>query len=420
MKTIALFLLTFFALATPSLAQEEGADAQKSASWNETMPPIFSLNTDYSKMMFDRQNNVTDKPLQQQLAVMNGDLQPYHVYWGGRFIGTVMHERTNTDGKFPILSRLPPSHTRSNSDTVDVINDASVNVTLVLPYVTGFAQGEYTEVEYPGQDEKQIRKYYVTIGNLEMFPVYATIGKNTVNFGDMSSYAPFTHSHNSHYFWAQTDEPSVEIGYYKDGTHVAATLIKNDRGLRVINSPENDDKYQNFAVNGSQKIQISDEALLKIGAGFLRGTIYDSTLAHHPPSTGLDDRFWAGAWNANATLSYKNVDVMAEFTRTLEDWPATDSKVHALTLQARYKDQVYDIPVTYSLMYSQGIQGDDGDEWESMHQTVAGIEIELMDNVSLGFEYVNNLDFVPLIQPRRTADDGVVSHTGIAGLKITF
>jgi len=44
----------------------------------------------------------------------------------------------------------------------------------------------------------------------------------------------------------------------------------------------------------------------------------------------------------------------------------------------------------------------------------------LHPNVSIGFEYLNNLDFVPLIRPRVTADNGVVSHTFLAGVKVTF
>jgi len=111
---------------------------------------------------------------------------------------------------------------------------------------------------------------------------------------------------------------------------------------------------------------------------------------------------------------------MAEFSRTVDEWPATDAHVHALTLQGRYRDYIFKMPVTYSLMWSEGVQGEDGDEWEKMIQTVAGIEMGVHPNASIGFEYINNMDFVPLILPRITADDGVVSHTFLAGLKITF
>jgi len=296
----------------------------------------------------------------------------------------------------------------------------SVNAVITTPWVTGFVQGEYTDTEYPRQDQKQIRKYFVTIGNLEKFPVYATIGKKSVNFGNFSSYSPFTHSHSAHYFWAQTDEPLLEVGYVKDNTMIAASLIKNDRGLRVLNSPENDDKYENFAINASHKVEMEEDVSFTIGAGFLRGTIYDSALAHHPPAIGFGDRTWNGAVTGHIEINLHDFDFMADFTRTVDDWPATDFKVSAMTVQGRYNDTILGRNSAYTLSYSRGVQGDSADEWHKMEQGIAGLEVELLPHFSVGFEYIVNSGFVPLILPRFTADDGVVSHTGIVGIKATF
>lgn len=406
-------------LAAADVYRKEPQGAELETYVKDSLPPMFGISRAYSQKMFDRQEYVTDKPLQQLISRQNGELQDNKLYVGGRFIGSSMHEHSNTAGKYPILSRLPGQHPRKKSDTKHVINDGSVNATVTLPYVTGFVQGEYTEVEYPGQEQKQVRKYWVTVGDLNKFPVYATFGKNTVAFGDMVSYAPFTHSHNTHYFWAQTDEPSLEIGYYQGGTHIAGTLIKNDRGRRVVNAP-NGEGYENFALNASHSFELTDEIKAKIGGGFIRGTIYDSTLAHHPPAAGLPDKEWSPAWNINGTLSYKNVDLQAEYTQTVYEWPATDSMVHALTIQGRYKDDIMGLPTNYSVMLSEGVQGNDGDEWERMRQGVLGIETNLTPNISIGAEYVLNAGFVPLILPRVTADNGVVSHTFIVGTKVTF
>ena len=391
---------------------------------HELLTPVTGVNQSVSKKIFDRQNHVTDKALVQLRARQSGAYQDNKLYVGGRFIGSVMAERTNTDGNFPILSRLPNQHTRDNSDIKDVINDISLNATVTLPWITAFVQGEYTDVEYPGQDQTQIRKYFVTIGDLNEFPLYLTLGKKTVAFGDMSSYAPFTHSHNSHYFWSQTDEPLAELGYVgallgAQETWLAATLIENDRGLRVVNAPDRDG-YENFALNARQTYDMGHFGRFIVGGGFLRGTIYDSTLAHHPPAAGFNDRDWASAWNINATFTMGGWDVMGEFTRTVDEWPATDAHVHALTLQTRYRDTLFGMPSIYSLMFSEGVQGENGDEWERMTQLVAGYEVEIFPGVEIGAEYLMNSGFVPLILPRRTADDGVVSHTGIIGLKLTF
>ncbi len=157
-----------------------------------------------------------------------------------------------------------------------------------------------------------------------------------------------------------------------------------------------------------------------MGAGFLRGSIYDSTLAHHPPLMGINDRSWNSLVNANIELSLSNYDFMVEYTQTLKDWPATDSKVRALTVQGRYNDTILEMPTKYTLAYSRGEQGDAGDEWYQMQQAIAGIEVDVLPHVSVGAEYMINHGFVPLILPRITADEGVVSHTGIVGAKVSF
>jgi len=388
---------------------------------DEGMSPFIGFNRPTSEILFDRQNHVTDKAAQILIKRQNDEIIDNKFLIGGRFIGTSVFEKTNTDGKFPILSRLPPAHTSDNTGTLNIVNDASINFILPLPYLTLFAQGEYTENAYPGQSRQEWRKYYAMIGDLDVFPMYLAFGKKTVSFGDMSSYAPFTHSHNSHYFWAQNDDdPLFELGYVDNGVHATASLIKNDRGNRVLNAPQGKNGYENFALNATKDFMVETDHRLRIGAGFLRGTIYDSSLAHHPPSNGFQDRDWANAYNIHGIYSTSKYDLMAEFTRTVDKWPATDSHVHALTLQGRYRDYIWQIPVTYSLMWSEGVQGEEGDEWEKMIQTVAGIEMRLHPNVSIGFEYLNNLDFVPLIRPRVTADNGVVSHTFLAGVKVTF
>lgn len=426
MKKLSLICLslTLSALTQPAMAQTDQRltpfpDIQKEI--DAGMPPFIGLSREASEVMFDKQNHVTDKAVQQLKMRQNGILPDNKFIVGGRFNGTYINERTNTDGKFPILSRLPPTHTKGNQDSFTTVNDASISGTLTLPYVLLYAQGEYTEVNYPGTSPREWRKYFMTIGDLDKFPAYLSVGKKTVSFGNMDSYAPFTHGHNAHYFWAQNnDDPIFELGYVDHGWHATATLIKNDRGNRVLNAPFGDDGYKNFAASVTKDFTVGNIHRFKLGAGYLRGTIYDSIRAHHPPDEGLDDRDWSPAWNVNGVYSIGSFDLMGEFTRTVYEWRATDAFVHALNLQGRYRDYIWKFPTTYSLMYSQGIQGDDGDEWERMDQFVAGIETKLHPNLSVGAEYLLNSGFVPLIMPRRSADDGVVSHTFLTGVKVTF
>jgi opacity protein-like surface antigen len=111
---------------------------------------------------------------------------------------------------------------------------------------------------------------------------------------------------------------------------------------------------------------------------------------------------------------------MAEYTQSIKKWPATDSRVKALTVQGRYRDSIASRPAKYTLAYSRGEQGDSNDEWYQMQQGIAGVEFDLTNHISSGAEYMVNHGFVPLILPRITSDDGVVSHSGIVGIKASF
>ena len=104
------FLLTLATNSAQAQVDTRGApfhDYQKEI--NEALPSYLGLNRQHSELMFDRQNNVTDKAAQQLLKRKNGNLIGNKFIVGGRFNGTTIAERTNTDGKFPILSRLPPT-----------------------------------------------------------------------------------------------------------------------------------------------------------------------------------------------------------------------------------------------------------------------------------------------------------------------
>ncbi|WP_239059693.1 hypothetical protein [Ruegeria sp. PrR005] len=411
--------MSSLAAAVLAIGLVSPATAQDRPGAYQLIPNAVATDVTYSSAMIDRQDNVTNKVALALRARQNDILLQNRLYLGGRAFGSVIHENTNTAGKYPILSRLPPTHKPGTSDTYGVVNEITLNATLTLPMVTAFVQGEYTEVEYPGQDDIQLRKYWIAIGDLNVSPFYLAFGRKTVNFGNFATYAPFTHSHSNHYFWAQTKDPLIELGYVSDRTLASFSLIPGHRGLRVVNTPDNDGDYENYAINVSHRLDIGNDLDLTLGGGFLRGTIYDSTIAHHPPTAGIN-RVWNSAYDLNATLSGQNFDVMAEFTETTNTWPATGHSVRAMTVQGRYRSMLLGKPTTYSLSASRGVQGADGTRWEKMDQVILGVEMQMNPHFRLGAEYMFNDGFVPLIMPTVVADDGVRSHTVIVGAKLDF
>lgn len=378
-----------------------------------------SLRLGYSQMISERQLHVTDKVPQMLRFRQQGafDSRPFHL--GGRFMATQIWERTNTSAKYPILSRLPPSHAQGTSDSYGVINDVTVHATLALPMIMAFAQGEYTEVAYKGQDDVQLRQYWVVIGDLAAAPYYVAFGRKTISFGRFESYLPFTHSHSAHYFWAVSKDPVLEFGYVTDQTELSLTLIPDHRGRRVLSTPDNNGALRNFAINAVHRLDLGADRRLVLGGGFLRGTIYDSAIAHHPPATGVNRR-WNGAWDLNLTYETARFDVGFEYTQTQRAWPATGHRVSAATLQGRYRRQVFNRPAVYSVSYSRGVQGAAGTEWEDMEQLVFGLDVQVAKHVKIGAEYMINKGFVPLIRPLQTGDRSVRSETLIIGARVVF
>jgi opacity protein-like surface antigen len=209
------------------------------------------------------------------------------------------------------------------------------------------------------------------------------------------------------------------VGYVTDSTELVFSLIPDHRGNRVLSSPSNDGGYSNWALNAKHRFAFDNDLGLELGAGYLRGTIYDSVIAHHPPGGGVN-RDWNGAWDVNATLGGAQFDLMAEFSQTEKIWPATEHKVSALTLQGRYRSGFCGKPAIWSLLMSRGTQGASGTEWEKMDQVILGLEVESAKHLSVGFEYMFNDGFVPLITPTILGDSSVQSHTLIAGVKMMF
>ena len=119
----ALAVMLCAGLAGKSLDQGEGVTGsagQSRAAWHGG---LLATSLAYSETMLDRQSHVTDKIAVALRARQSGLLGINQLTFGGRVLGTVIHESTNTPGKFPILSRLPP--TLANLTRLGIFNSRS-------------------------------------------------------------------------------------------------------------------------------------------------------------------------------------------------------------------------------------------------------------------------------------------------------
>ncbi|HRK23670.1 MAG TPA: hypothetical protein PLQ11_01830 [Beijerinckiaceae bacterium] len=378
---------------------------------------------DYSDRILDWQWDVNDKAVQPLEAIKNGQLAPGKLYVGGLVRWSYSNEHSNTLGKFPFLGQFPDQHKKQFRIGETMFNNTHLGLTLVpAHWIAGSAEVIYTDKTYPGQDNVQIRKAFISVGDLKTFPIYASFGKNSVDFGDMRSFNPFVHSMTNHYFNVHSEDAVGMVGYFRDGWHVTASAIGGGRQLRVADSPSKRGSIGNFAINGSKTFEFADGFRVKLGGGYIDNTIYNTPTPHHTSRqvAASGARVHNGAWDVNGMVSYKGFDVQTEYTSTVGRWPATDHPVSTLTVQGRYTTDLWGWQTIISAGFSRGEQGADNTRWQQMRQIVAGLEIKPHKQLSLLMEYAHLSGFVPLVAIKSVADPGVRSDVWVFGARAHF
>jgi len=404
-------------------------DTLASGDYQLQFGPVVS-HPGYAGDMIDWQEQVTEKPYRILRYSQEGILQPNTLTLSGTAWGTWLYEESNTPGKFPILSRFPDQHgsTATSADKFLLNNAAVATTARIGEWITLFAQGEYSDIEFVGQEQYQLRKAFVMVGNLDAFPFYAYFGRNTVDFGGLDAYNPFTHSVNNHSFRVDSDDPVIALGFapkFLPGFNLVATAIPGGRHLRVADS-DGGGQFDNYAVNASYLMCITDELTFEIGGGWLNSTIYDTEFANHPGASfdfseaNSVENIENGAWDVNAELKWRGLSIGGELTSTEAAWPTTDHKVRAINGQVAYDFPLCGLPSRLSFVYGVTDLGPDDVEYEELTQIAVGLETQITRNFSLGIEYVRNSAFVPLIAITQASDADVRTDTILIGGKFTF
>lgn len=404
--------------------QPEKAAGLLPAQW------LVTANTAYADVILDYDENITTKALDQLLFRKTGQIETGKIYISGLFKASYLGEWTNTDSAFPILTRFP-DHSGTSAHRFFIDQAAFALTATPADWLTLYAQLEYHEVRFETQDAVQLRKAYATIGDLNRAPFYLTVGRKTINFGDFDLYNPFTQSINNHFFRAESDGVIAELGYTSKYINLTATAITGGRHLRTADTAEND-QINNFALDGEVMIPVYDGTILKLGGGYLHGTIYNHTLPHHPGpeidcpvtpgASGVPRcRGRNAAFDLRAELNSKSFDLMAEYTATFDPWPATVQNLKAFTVQGRYKTEIRDMKTHFSLSYSFSdigpfsMGGPGSPVFDSIDQWIAGMELFVNPNFSIGLEYSHNTGFAPLVNITSTAKDAESDQLVLGG-----
>jgi hypothetical protein len=186
--------------------------------------------------------------------------------------------------------------------------------------------------------------------------------------------------------------------------HAALMGINGGRGIRVADS-EAKGKLNNFAANVRYEMTPNDQTRVQLGGGFLLGTSYDAEVAEHlqPELVGP----YNSAWDVNALVQVGCVTFAGEYVATVDDWPATGHPVQAYRVEAGYDVSVAQRPGRFSVSWSEGIQGDRGEQFRFNRQLVLGLGVELNRFAMVSLEYVRSTGFAPLINITTVSDRDV-------------
>ncbi|PHR58654.1 MAG: hypothetical protein COA43_10380 [Robiginitomaculum sp.] len=419
-----------------------------------------------SSTMLDWQENATGKALSLLTNRANGTLAPNSLYIGGGFKAALMWQKTSDPGLFPLLSRFPDFSNRTDDQTgVFAINNAALSFTGTFgEWATMYLQQEYSETEFFSQGEMQLRKAFVVFGNLQKTPFYAAFGRKTIDFGNFDGYNAFTQTEAQHYFHAVSDQPVLEIGYYKNGFKFSASAFSAGRQLRTAYAGE-ENNLGNYAAKIEKEFLLPNNRSFTIGTSYLHDTIYRNNFTAHtfnaiftgtPPANFLEYRNSA----IDAFVEYNSplLDVMFEYTTTTKPWGAAipqdkdgnidpayiidplgptndinninfNQNLEVFVAQVRYKPIINGRPVAFSAVGNWGFIGDDftgvgimrqPTTWTKNQQHMFSVEYPLSPYMDFGMEYVYNKGFIPFVAPQLISSNDTVAHAINIGIKARF
>ncbi len=382
--------------------------------------PFVGISSKVSHDVLDHTVNTNTRQLVQLKARAAGEL-PAKVTLGGNVTALANYQTTSDDSKFGWLMRHPTSsnqigkkaseavlHSANLSVTANVTDDITAYMELLYNPEQSFGAGTITALN---RNQIQTRKAYVTWGNLNKTPLYASIGKMDIPFGLNDTVSPFTNSTNWHAFAGLAY--GAQVGYYGNGLHVRGMAVQGGSQFRSASTPVRGtnvpSKLNNFAVDANYAFNVGRESDVLVGGSYQHGTSYchNYPVFHFNP---CDDNNPAFAAYTRANLG--GFTLLAEFAETTKEWAGTAvpdptnplsvfaaSKATSFTLGGKYdfeqsffgggKDSL-------SFEFSKFISGENDAPWERQNQWVAGYSKFLTPSVKVFSEYVHVNGYVPL------------------------
>lgn len=294
-------------------------------------------------------------------------------------------------------------HSFQLSTTIAVNDWISAYAELLYCPEQSFGAGTITALT---RNQIQLRKGFVVLGDLRSFPLYVSLGKMDVNFGDMGSVSPFTNSTMWHAFGALGY--GGEFGFNKWGLKASYTVVQGGAQFRALQTVVGDSSnvpsvINNYTADINYTLKLGDNSRFTLGGSYVHGTSY----AHAFPVTHFAaTKYNNGAFAAYSRLEISNkLNLMGSYAITEKVWEGTHnpnppldvfaaSKVSAINAGAKFTFNPEDATTfTLSGEWSQFRAGPKGAPWERQNQFVIGLNALVNRSSRLFIEYFNTAGY---------------------------
>ena len=231
----------------------------------------------------------------------SGYLQANAQYWHGSKINIETNDKKTTyqSGKGVYISTAS-LYTAANIDR----------------YVTGALVISGNQTKTP-----EIKNAFVVFGNLEKYPVYATIGKNRIALGSFSGGGPWTGSLTQMLF-RPGDTSNASIAYYGHGLSTNVSVFQTDEhstDLSYAAFYQNKIAVLNYGINGGYVYNVNGTGQKSFNAATQNGQRigavnfdlslnvdifgFTSGIAQTTNKSAVTNNGYAGAWYCQAWVS---------------------------------------------------------------------------------------------------------------------
>jgi len=249
--------------------------------------------------------------------------------------------------------------------------------------VTDWASGHILVLyEEGGDDDVVIDEGYITLGNMEQFPLYLTAGRMYVPFGNFESNMisdPLTLE------IAETQETALQVGFEASGAYGSVFAFNGD-----TNEGGDDSQIEQFGANLGYTYE-QEGFSLDVGISYMNSMGDSDGLSGILEEEDMLDVDYVDGFGAYAIANVGPISLIGEYITALDDFGDEDnSQPMSFNVEAGYTFDLSGMESTVAVAY-QGTDDMAGNLPES--RILASFGIGIFEGTTLAFEYAHDEDY---------------------------